>query len=143
MQVNEVMTRSAVLIHPDSPLHEAAERMKELDVGVLPVCENHRLVGMLTDRDITVRSVAAGHSPDTDRVRDAMTPEVIWCREDEDVSEAAWLMKGKQVRRLVVLNHDDHLTGIVSLGDLASDAGDEHLAGQVLQAVSGPAAPVR
>jgi CBS domain-containing protein len=142
MQVQEIMTRSAVLIHPDSTLQKAAQKMKEPDIGVLPVSENKRLVGMLTDRDITVRSVSDGHDPRTDKVRDAMTPEVIFCFEDQDIAEAARLMKQKQVRRLAVLNRGKQLVGIVSLGDLAMDS-NEHLAGNVLQAVSEPATTVR
>jgi CBS domain-containing protein len=143
MQVKDVMTHSVVLIDPDSTLQEAAEKMKELDIGVLPVSENNRLVGMLTDRDITVRSVADKHDPRTDKVREAMTPEAIFCFEDQDVSEAAKLMKQKLVRRLAVLNRDKQLAGIISLGDLAADTGDVQLAGAVLQAVSLPPIPVR
>jgi CBS domain-containing protein len=141
MQVKEIMTQSAVLIHPDSTLQEAAVKMKELDIGALPVCYNNRLVGMLTDRDIAVRSVSDGHDPRADKVSDAMTPEVVYCFEDQDVAEAARLMKQRQVRRLTVLNRAKQLVGIVSLGDLAGDSGNEHLAANVLQAVSEPATP--
>jgi CBS domain-containing protein len=143
MQVQEVMTCGVETIGPDSTLQDAAQKMKELDVGPLPVCENGHLVGMLTDRDITVRSVAAGQDSRTDMVRDVMTPEFIYCFEDQDVAEAAQLMKQKQVRRLIVLNRDKQLAGIISLGDLAVDTGDDQLAGTVLQAVSEPATPVR
>jgi CBS domain-containing protein len=118
--------------------------MKELDVGMLPVCgDNDRLVGTLTDRDITIRAVAEGLDPRTALVRDVMTPSVVYCFEDEDVEEAARLMKDNQVRRLVVLNRDKRLVGIVSLGDLAVDTGDEHLAGSALEAVSEPDMPRR
>jgi len=141
MQVKEVMTRGAECISPDEPLQKAAQKMKSLDVGPLPVCgDNDKLVGMLTDRDITVRAVAEGWDPKTARVRDAMTEGVTYCFEDDDVSEAARLMKEKQIRRLVVLNRDKRLVGIVSLGDLAVEAGDRHLAGQTLERVSQPGA---
>jgi CBS domain-containing protein len=142
MQVRDVMTRRVEVIRPDSTLQEAAEKMKDLDVGPLPVCEGDRLVGMITDRDITVRGVAEGQDPWTDHVCDAMTKEVIFCFEDQDVAEAARLMKDKQVRRLVVLNRDKRLVGIVSLGDLAVDA-DEEVAGNTLEGVSQPALPNR
>jgi len=142
MRVNEVMTRHVALTHPDSTLQDAADRMKELDVGVLPVCENDRLVGVLTDRDLAVRCVSAGLDPWTDKVRDAMTADVFFCFADQDVAEAARIMKERQVRRLIVLDRDRRLAGIVSLGDLAVDAGDKRMAGDVLQAVSTPGMPV-
>ena len=97
MQVNELMTRDAVCTHPDATLQEAALRMKTLDVGSLPVCDNDHLVGVLTDRDIAIRSVSEGHDPRKDRVRDAMTPEVVYCFEDNDISEAARLMGVRSV----------------------------------------------
>jgi CBS domain-containing protein len=143
MQVNEVMTRDAECTGPNATLKEAAERMKALDVGSLPVCDSDQLVGVLTDRDITVRSVAEGHDPRTDRVRDAMTPEVYYCFEDDDVTKAAELMREKQVRRLPVLNKSKRLVGIVSLGDLAVEAGTEQLAGQALEGISEPSSPMR
>jgi len=143
MRVNEVMTRRAECIPPDATLQEAAERMKKLDVGSLPVCDNNRLVGMLTDRDITVRSVSDGFDPRTDLVRDVMTPEVVYCFEDQDVTEAAKLMREKQIRRLAVLNRNKRLTGIVSLGDLAVEAGNEQLAGETLEGISEPSSPQR
>jgi CBS domain-containing protein len=137
------MTRGAECIGPNMSLCEAAMRMKELDVGSLPVCHNNRLVGMLTDRDIAVRSVAAGHNPRTDHVRDAMTLGVVYCFEDQDVTEVARLMKQKQVRRLPVLNRNRRLAGIVSIGDLAVEAGNEQLVGEALEGISEPAAPKR
>src|SRR5262245_6721676 len=142
MHVKEVMTRGAECVRPGTSLQEAARKMRDLDVGPLPICgDDDRLKGMITDRDITVRAVAEGHDPKTTRVQDVMTPDVIYCFEDQDVAEASRLMKEKQVRRLVVLNRDKRLVGIVSLGDLAVDAGDEKLAGRTLEAVSEPAQP--
>jgi|SRR5438132_7126647 len=143
MQIKEIMTARPVLIHPDTTLQEAAQRMREFGIGALPVTENNELVGMLTDRDITVRSVSDGHDPRTDKVRDAMTPEVICCFEDQDVAEAAHLMKQKQVRRLVVLNREKQVAGIVSLANLAANTGNQILAGNVLQAVSQSLRPAR
>src|SRR5262249_1594853 len=143
MRVNEVMTRRAECIPPDATLQEAAERMKQRDVGSLPVCDNNRLVGMLTDRDITVRSVSEGFDPRTDLVREVMTPQVVYCYEDQDVTDAAKLMKEKQIRHLAVLNRQKRLTGIVSLGDLAVEAGNEQLAGETLEGISEPSSPQR
>jgi CBS domain-containing protein len=143
MLINEVMTRRAECTRPDATLQEAAERMKALDVGSLPVCDNDRLVGIVTDRDITVRSVSDGHDPRKDRVRDAMTPKVFYCFEDQDITEAAQLMRQQQVRRLPVLNRDKRLAGIVSLGDLAVEAGNEQLVGEALEGISEPSSPVR
>ncbi len=139
MLVRDVMTKGAECVRPTNSLVEAAQRMKDLDVGPLPVCgDNDRLVGMLTDRDITVRAVAQACDPRTTTVKDVMTPDVVYCFEDQDVQEAARLMKEHQIRRLVILNRDKRLVGIVSLGDLAVETGDERLAGKTLEEVSLP-----
>jgi len=144
MQVQDVMTKGAECIQPSATLQEAAARMRDLNVGPLPVCgDNDRLVGMLTDRDITVRAVAEGRDPRHTQVRDIMTPDIVYCFEDQEVSEAARVMKEHQVRRLAVLNRDNRLVGIVSLGDLAVDARDEELVGSTLGAVSAPCQPRR
>ena len=139
MRVREVMTRGAECVGPDSTLEEAARKMRDLDVGPLPVCDHDRLVGMLTDRDIVVRVLAEGRDPKTTRVRDAMSEGISYCFEDDDVNEAARQMKEKQIRRLAVLNRDKRLVGIVSLGDLAVETGDKHLSGETLRRVSEPA----
>src|SRR2546421_11378293 len=118
------MTRNVEVIAPDATLEDAASRTEALDIGPLPVCENDRLVGMITDRDITVRSTAMGEDPKAMRVRDAMSKDVLCCHEDDDVRDATRLMESKQVRRLLVLDRDDRLVGIVSLGDLAVWTGD-------------------
>jgi CBS domain-containing protein len=139
MLVYDVMTKGAECARPNATVREAAQRMKALDVGALPVCENDRLIGMITDRDITIRSVAEGRDSRTDRVRDIMTPGIISCYDDEDVQEAAELMSDKQIRRLPVLNRDKRLVGILSLGDIAVESGDEVLCGHALEGVSEPA----
>src|SRR5438477_2849918 len=141
MRVNEVMTRGVECVRPPDDIAAAAARMRDLDIGPLPVCgDADRLVGMLTDRDITVRAVAEGRDPKKTRVSDVMTPNIIYCFEDQDITDAARLMKENQIRRLVVLSRDKRLVGIVSLGDLAVDTGDDELAGATLEAVSEPAA---
>ena len=128
MQVKDVMTKRAECVKPSSSLQEAAQKMKNLDVGPLPVCgDNDRLVGMITDRDITVRAVAEGCDIRTTTVKEVMTPDILYCFEDQDVQEAARQMRDNQVRRLVVLNGDKRLVGIVSLGDLAVETGDRNL----------------
>jgi len=143
MRINQVMTPGAECIRPDASLQSAAERMKMLDVGSLPVCDNDRLVGMITDRDITVRATAEGLPPGLGQVRDVMTPDVIYCFEDQDVGEAVELMERNQIRRLVVLKRDKRLVGIVSLGDLAVKVGDEGLSATALEQGSEPAMPRR
>lgn len=144
MQVREVMTPQAECTRPDASLQEAARRMKELDVGSLPVCgDDDRLAGMITDRDITIRAVADGLDVAEARVDQTMTPEVIYCYDDQEIDEAAQLMKDRQVRRLVVLNRDKRLTGILSLGDVAVDGPDDLLTGNTLERISEPAEPRR
>lgn len=143
MQLKDVMTRGVEVVPPDTTLKEAAEKMRKLDVGPLPVCDGERLLGMLTDRDITVRAVAEGRNPTATKVREVMTPDIIYCFEDQDVREAARLMEKHQIRRLPILSRDKRLVGIVSLGDLAVGTGDQKLAGKVLEQVSEPAEPTR
>ena len=104
MLVKEIMTHNAEVISPGDTLEQAARKMDELNIGPLPVCEGNRVVGILTDRDITVRATAAGCDPKAVLVYEAMSHDVIFCHEDEDVQEAARLMKEKQVRRLLVMN---------------------------------------
>jgi CBS domain-containing protein len=139
MQIKEIMTREPVVIGPDVVLKRAAERMRDLDSGVIPVGQNDRLVGMLTDRDITIRATAAGKDPNQTRVEEVMTPDVVYCFEDDDAVAAANIMEEHQLRRLIVLNRDKRLVGILSLGDLAVHTADDRLAGEVAEAVSEPA----
>jgi CBS domain-containing protein len=141
MQISEVMTRGVECTRPDATLREAAERMKNLGVGPLPVCENDQLVGILTDRDITVRGTAQALPPMLGHVRDVMTPDVIYCFEDQDVNDAARVMEQNKVRRLVVLDRAKRLAGIVSLGDLAVKAGSAGLSAEALEQISEPASP--
>jgi len=143
MWIRDIMTRDVECAWPDDTLQEAALKMKALDVGPLPVCDSDRVVGMLTDRDITIRAVAEGRDPKSTRVRDVMTPNVVSCSEDDPVEEAARLMQERQIRRLLVLDRNQRLVGIVSLGDLAAETGDPHRMGEVLQDVSEPAIPRR
>lgn len=136
MDVREVMTPDVVIASPDDTLQHAAEMMVDIDAGVLPVGEKDRLVGMLTDRDITVRAVAAGKAPSECKVREIMSPEIKYVYEDETLEDAARNMSELQIRRLPVLNRDKRLVGIVSLGDLALKK--KSTAGDALKAVSRP-----
>jgi CBS domain-containing protein len=140
MQLKDVMTRDIQDISTDSTLKNAAETMRALDVGALPVCENNKLAGMITDRDIAIRAVAEGRDPNRTSVRDAMSGPLIYCFEDEDVSKAIALMEEKQIRRLPVLDKNHRLCGIVSLGDLATRVRDDRISGEVLERVSEPSA---
>jgi CBS domain-containing protein len=143
MQLKDIMTPKPECVSPEDSLRDAACKMRDLDVGPLPVCENDRLAGMITDRDIVVAAVAEGKDPETTKVRAAMSPGVFYCFEDQDVEEAARTMQERQVRRLLVLNRDKRLVGIVSLGDLATETGDRQKSGEVLQDVSEPSEPRR
>src|SRR5262245_35405580 len=143
MHVNDVMTRDVECISPETTVQEAARKMKALNVGLLPICDNHRLAGMLSDRDITVRVTAQGRVPGTTKVREAMTPEVVFCFEEDSIRDAAQLMERRQIRRLLVLDRSKRLVGIFSLGDLAATTHSQPLAGNVLERVSVPAGPVR
>jgi CBS domain-containing protein len=135
MQVNELMTRDVRIASPDQSLQQAAQLMVELDTGVLPVGENDRLVGMITDRDIAIRAVAEGKSPDT-RVRDVMTADVKYVFEDQEADEVSIIMSDLQVRRLPVVDRNKRLVGILSLGDLATSERTLDEAGTALSGVS-------
>ncbi len=139
MQVSEIMTRTIRVTKPDDTLQHAARLMAEVDAGVLPVGENDRLVGMVTDRDIAIRGDARGCDPTRTPVREVMTPEVRYCFEDDDVENVAKNMAQLQVRRLPVLNRDKRLVGILSLADL-SHRSDASTAGDTLRNVSAQSA---
>jgi CBS domain-containing protein len=126
MKVSEVMTRDVQLIEPGQTIRDAAKLMAELDVGIMPVREGDRLVGMITDRDIAVRAVAEGKGPDT-AIRKMMTDDVKYCYEDDDTNDVARNMADIQVRRLPVLNQDKRLVGIISLDDMAVSNGSERV----------------
>jgi CBS domain-containing protein len=138
MKISEILTPDPECVTPQTTLAQAARKMKTLDVGMLPVCEDDRLIGTITDRDITVRAVAASHNPSTTTVGEAMTRQMVYCFDDEDIAEAALLMESRQVRRLPVINRDKRLVGIVALGDLAVRTHRERLVGEVLVGISEP-----
>ncbi|HKD48375.1 MAG TPA: CBS domain-containing protein [Rhizomicrobium sp.] len=136
MQAQDVMTREVTITSPDETLRKAARRMGELDVGALPVGENDRLVGIVTDRDIAVRGIAQGKGPNA-KVRDVMTPEIKYCFCDQELDEIAANMADVQLRRLPVLDRDKRLVGILSLSDIATS--DDP--GQAVDALCGISRP--
>ena len=141
MKVRDIETQHPETVGPDAQVMQAAQIMQRLDVGVLPVCDGERLVGVVTDRDITLRSTAEGRDPKETPVRDVMSTNPICCHEDQDVAECVELMEQRQIRRLPVVDNAQRLVGIVSLGDLAIRSKNERLAGEVLNRVSAQPLP--
>lgn len=139
--IAEVMTRDVECIRPSDTLQRAAQRMDELNVGALPVCEGDSLLGMITDRDITVRATAAGMSPNDTQVGEVMSEQTRWCSESQTVEAVMAQMGEVQIRRLPVLDAQGRLTGIVSLGDLAVRQ-DGHI-DTALRRISSPSVPDR
>jgi CBS domain-containing protein len=134
MRVSEAMTRDVRVANPGQSIRDVAKIMAEIDAGAIPVGENDRLVGMITDRDIAIRAVAQGKGPDTP-VRDVMSKDVKYCFEDEDLEHVAHNMGDIQVRRLPVVSRDKRLVGIVSLGDVAQNE-DSETTGEATAGVS-------
>jgi CBS domain-containing protein len=131
-RVADVMSRDVRVASPEDTVQQAARLMRDEDTGALPVGEEDRLVGMVTDRDVALRLVAEGKDPARTRVREVMTPEVRYVFEDEDLHRAAEAMAEQQIRRLPVVSRDKRLVGIVSLGDLATEGRAPRLAGRAL-----------
>ncbi|HVY84862.1 MAG TPA: CBS domain-containing protein [Caulobacterales bacterium] len=136
MKIHDLMTRDVRTVAPSTSLREAARMMADIDAGSLPVAQNDRLIGMLTDRDIAVRGVAAGKGPDA-TVGEAMTPEILYCFDDEEIEDVCENMADMQVRRLPVVDRDKRLVGIVSLSDLATKGQTRH-AGEALEGIARP-----
>jgi CBS domain-containing protein len=136
MKVSEAMTRDVRVASPEETVQQAAKIMAEIDAGVLPVGDNDRLVGMITDRDIAIRAVAAGKGPDA-KVRDCMTSDVKYCFEDQDIDEVASNMADQQIRRLPVVSREKRLVGILSLGDVTTSL-SEDAAARAIGGISQP-----
>ena len=136
MKVGEVMTPDVELAAPDDTVQTAAKLMADSGAGALPVGEKDRLVGMVTDRDITVRALAEGKAPNQCTVRDVMTSDIKYVFEDDEISDASRKMGEWQVRRLPVLNRDKRLVGVISLGDIASQARDKQAAAKAMEGVT-------
>ena len=136
MRINEIMSREVEVARPQDTIQDVARKMREVDTGVIPVCEGDQVRGMVTDRDIVIRAVSEARSFET-AVADVMTPDVEYCYEDDDIAAAADKMAELQVRRLIVLDRDQRLVGIVSLGDIAQQ-GKDKTTGQALEEISEP-----
>lgn len=141
-QVSDVMTRGVRSLSPDDSLQLAAQAMDELNIGAVPVCDGEQLLGMVTDRDITIRGVAQGCSPEQTRLSEVMSTNVRWCYEDDSIDKVVDEMRDAQIRRLPVCDHERHLVGMLSLGDIAAKA-DSFEAGEALAGISEPAEPDR
>jgi CBS domain-containing protein len=136
MRIKDVMTTNVSFVGPDTPLVEVARRMRDEDIGSLPVVENDGLIGMVTDRDIVVRTIADEGDVRSTTARTAMSPKILYCYEDQTVKETLDNMGDIQVRRLPVVNRQKRLVGLVSLGDLSR--ADQRRAGDALKEISEP-----
>ncbi len=138
MKIRDIITKDPETTSPDENICVAARKMREADIGMLPVSCGGQLIGCLTDRDLAVRAVASGCDPLSTKVREIMTPEFFYCFDDDSLEDATKTMEEKQVRRVPVLNGSKRMVGIVSLGDLAIRTHDEHLVEEVLEHVCEP-----
>ena len=132
-QLRNLMVSHVEVVRPNTSLREAARRMKRLEIGALPVCEGDRVQGIITDRDIVMRTVAEGINPEQAKASDIMTRNVVFCYEDQSVEEAAEIMRDKRIGRLLVLNRDRRLRGILTLGNLNRYLGQSHFSDLVLE----------
>lgn len=136
-KIKELMSPDVQVIGPDETIREAAQRMLQGNFGMMPVGENDRLIGSISDRDIAIRAVAAGKDSGT-KVREVMSEGIFWAYEDDPVTEVVKLMSERQIRRLPIVNADKRLVGIVALGDFAVDKADIAVAGEALADISQP-----
>jgi len=136
MQLKDFINYRVETAQPTDSLQQAAQKLRDLDVGSLPVCDGKHFVGVVTDRDITIRATAQGQDPHQTKVQDVMTPEVVYCRETDTVQQAAAKMQEHQIRRIFVVNEDNDLVGVTSLGELATVTRDPVLGGKTLERVS-------
>lgn len=137
MQIKEIMAQPVVTVSPDATLVEASSIMLRKDIGSLPVCEGNKVIGIVTDRDLTVRGIAKGLNPNRAQVKDVMTKDVLSCASEDEIETACDIMEKNQVRRLVIIDDDDSCLGIVALGDIALEAPSAR-SGQVLKEISAP-----
>jgi len=135
MKIKEIMSKEVKFVDPNTSLQEAAKIMREKDIGILPIGENERIVGMLTDRDIVIRTLANGKDVKSTTVKEVMTPKCLYCFEEDTIEDVSKSMSQSQIRRMPVLNKEKRLVGIISLGDLACK-GSKQVAGDALQSIS-------
>lgn len=135
MKVRDAMHKGAEWVAPNTPISDLARRMREHDIGALPVGDNDKLIGMVTDRDIVCRGLVNGKDVTKLTARDLMTDRIVWCRDDEDLDDAIRIMENKKIRRLPVIDKNKRMVGMLSLGDV-SHAHQRELSGELLSAVS-------
>lgn len=135
MRVKEIMTQGIRIAEPEEKLSHAAKKMRTQNIGALPVVENRKLIGMITDRDVAIRAVGANKDPAVTKVSEIMSDECFWCAENEDIEDAVRIMEQNQVRRLPVMNDNKEIVGMLSLEDVALHA-PASLTGEVLKAVA-------
>lgn len=135
MKVRKAMHTGVIWAGPDTPVTELAQKMREHDIGAIPIGENDKLIGMVTDRDIVCRGLANGAAITTLKARDVMTPDIIYCRDHDDLDDAAEVMEEKQIRRLPVIDDNKRMVGMLSLGDVAQEASHKD-AGELIAAVT-------
>jgi CBS domain-containing protein len=135
MKVTSAMHKTAEWVPAETPIVEVAKKMRQLDIGSIPVGDNDRLIGMVTDRDIACRAVADGHDVSKLTARDVMSKGIIYCRDTEDLDDAIRLMEDKKIRRLPVINDNKRMVGMLALGDV-SHAASREISGEVITAVS-------
>ena len=136
-KLKDLMSRDVKVISPDMSIRDAARQMRDGDFGMLPVGENDRMIGTISDRDIAIRAVADGKDTGT-KVRDVMSEGIAWAFEDDSVEEAAKIMSKRQVRRLPVVDRDKRLVGLVALGDFAVESSEIRPAAEALSEISKP-----
>jgi CBS domain-containing protein len=137
-KLKEIMTPYVESITPEETVQDAAMRMKDLNVGAIPVCDEGALVGMVTDRDLVVRVLAEGRDHKEVTVSEAMSPDIVYCFEDDDTEKASQIMADRQIRRLPILSREEKLVGIIALADLATRGSEAPSSCEVLEQVSGP-----
>lgn len=138
IHIDSVMEKDVEFLNPNSTIKEAADKMMRSDVGVLPVCEGNRVLGMITDRDIVVRAVAKSLNPEQVKVQEVMSEEVVSCNENDNIENVVQKMQDKRVGRLVVLDSNQRLKGLISLGNIVKELGEEHLSAFVHEKIAGP-----
>jgi CBS domain-containing protein len=136
MKVKTIMTPKVECISPEMSIRQAAKIMKTFDIGFLPVLEDDRLIGTITDRDIVLRGVCEGKDSESCEAREVMSPDAFWCFEDESVDDVADTMAEKETRRMLILNRDKRLVGVVSIGDLAQARGEERKTGETIREIA-------
>lgn len=140
-KVADIMTRIVESLTPETTVREAAEKMRSRNIGSLPICDKNRLIGTITDRDVTIRVTAEGKDPGRTKVGEIMSKEVVTCKPDQDLVEAEQLMHDHQVRRLPVVDDDNTLVGYLSMAKIAQAEQDEKVTGKVIRGISEPTKP--